>query len=383
LVEALAHEACCIVADDFPSFFLPSWVEGIAASLPVQAELVDSNGILPLSEPQKVFSAAYHFRRYLQKTLPEHLPEVPAAAPLEASLPGAEGGAHPVSPGIRERWPVTSRDVLHDRTRTLTSLSLDDGVAPVAYAGTTAAAEGALRSFVRYGLNRYADERNHPDAGVTSGLSPYLHFGAVSSQEVLQTVISTEGWSPLRLSERTDGARAGWWGRGEGAEAFLDQLITWRELGFNMACRQDDHTTYESLPEWARRTLEEHEGDPRPHLYTLEELQEARTHDPVWNAAQRQLLQDGIIHNYLRMLWGKKILEWSASPRAALEVMMYLNDRWAVDGRDPNSYSGIFWCLGRYDRGWPRRPVFGKVRSMSSDATRRKVQLDKYLQRYN
>jgi deoxyribodipyrimidine photo-lyase len=168
-----------------------------------------------------------------------------------------------------------------------------------------------------------------------------------------------------------------------GAEAFLDQLVTWRELGFNMTFRREDYARYESLPQWARETLAQHQEDPRPHLYSLEEFQEARTHDPIWNAAQRQLLEEGVIHNYLRMLWGKKILEWSPSPRDALEVMLQLNDGLALDGRDPNSYSGIFWCLGRYDRGWPERPVFGKVRSMSSRATRRKVKLDRYLERFS
>jgi deoxyribodipyrimidine photo-lyase len=159
--------------------------------------------------------------------------------------------------------------------------------------------------------------------------------------------------------------------------------VTWRELGYNFSSRSEDHAAYESLPGWARDTLETHEADPRPHTYTLEEFREARTHDPLWNAAQRQLLREGVIHNYLRMLWGKKILEWTPSAREASEIMVDLNDRFATDGRDPNSYSGIFWCLGRYDRGWPERPVFGKVRSMSSEATRRKVKLTKYLDTFS
>jgi deoxyribodipyrimidine photo-lyase len=196
-------------------------------------------------------------------------------------------------------------------------------------------------------------------------------------------VVSAEGWTPLRLSDRADGAREGWWGMGDGAEAFLDQLVTWRELGYNLSSRRDDYAAYESLPGWARDTLEEHEVDPRPHTYTLEEFREARTHDPLWNAAQRQLLREGVIHNYLRMLWGKKILEWAPSAREALEIMVDLNDRFATDGRDPNSYSGIFWCLGRYDRGWPERPIFGKVRSMSSESTRRKIKLKKYLETFS
>ena len=168
-----------------------------------------------------------------------------------------------------------------------------------------------------------------------------------------------------------------------GAEAFLDQLITWRELGYNMCFLRDDYDRYESLPGWARNTLEQHAPDIRPHVYSPEEFEAACTHDPLWNAAQTQLLREGRIHNYLRMLWGKKILHWSESPRAALTVMLELNNRYALDGRNPNSYSGIFWVLGRYDRPWgPERPVFGKVRYMTSRNTLRKLRLKDYLKTY-
>jgi deoxyribodipyrimidine photo-lyase len=166
------------------------------------------------------------------------------------------------------------------------------------------------------------------------------------------------------------------------AEAFLDQLVTWRELGFVYCHHVPEYDRYETLPEWARATLEEHAADPRPHLYTLEELATARTHDELWNAAQRELLEDGTIHGYLRMLWGKKILEWTRHPREALAAMTELNNRYALDGRDPNSYSGIFWTLGRFDRGWPERPVYGKIRSMTSESARRKLDLEGYLARW-
>jgi deoxyribodipyrimidine photo-lyase len=144
-----------------------------------------------------------------------------------------------------------------------------------------------------------------------------------------------------------------------------------------------DYDRYESLPAWALATLGAHASDPRPQLYSLAQFEAGDTHDPIWNAAQRELVETGRIHNYLRMLWGKKILHWSASPREALEIMIVLNDRYALDGRDPNSYSGISWVLGRYDRAWgPERPVFGKIRYMSSAATRRKLRLNAYLQRF-
>jgi deoxyribodipyrimidine photo-lyase len=167
------------------------------------------------------------------------------------------------------------------------------------------------------------------------------------------------------------------------AESFLDELITWRELGYNFCHQRRDYEKYSSLPDWARATLEVHASDKREHMYSLAEFENAATHDELWNAAQRELVREGRIHNYLRMLWGKKILEWTASPEQALEVMIELNNKYALDGRNPNSYSGIFWILGRYDRPWgPERKIFGKIRYMSSANTARKVHVDDYLAKY-
>jgi deoxyribodipyrimidine photo-lyase len=199
----------------------------------------------------------------------------------------------------------------------------------------------------------------------------------------LLRVLAHEEWTPRRLGKKTGGKRTGWWGMSPGAEAWLDELVTWRELGYNMAARERNYDQYESLPDWARTTLERHAGDRRPHVYSLDEFAAAKTHDDLWNAAQTQLVREGRIHNYLRMLWGKKILEWSATPRDALAVMIELNNRYALDGRDPSSYSGIFWVLGRYDRAWgPEREVFGKIRYMSSENTRRKLRVEAYCDRW-
>ena len=166
-------------------------------------------------------------------------------------------------------------------------------------------------------------------------------------------------------------------------QSFLDELITWRELGYNMCAHRDDYDQYESLPDWARKTLEEHESDRREFCYEQSEFESATTHDKLWNAAQNQLVSEGQMHNYLRMLWGKKILHWSESPRAALATMIELNNKYALDGRNPNSYSGIFWVLGRYDRAWgPEREIFGKIRYMSSENTARKLKVKTYIQHY-
>jgi deoxyribodipyrimidine photo-lyase len=201
---------------------------------------------------------------------------------------------------------------------------------------------------------------------------------------VFAAVMKAERWTTRRLASTSRGAREGWWGVGAGANAFLDQLVTWRELGFNFCVtRPDDYDGLDALPAWARTTLDRHRHDRRRHVYTRAELADARTDDPIWNAAQRQLVRDGWMHNYLRMLWGKKILEWSRSPAAALETMIDLMNRHALDGRDPNSYSGYLWTLGLFDRPWgPEREIFGTVRYMSSENTRRKLRLSAYLAKY-
>ncbi|HLL25040.1 MAG TPA: deoxyribodipyrimidine photolyase, partial [Kofleriaceae bacterium] len=241
-----------------------------------------------------------------------------------------------------------------------------------------------LDTFISRRLAGYVDDRNDPDAEATSGLSPYLHFGHVGAHDVVGRVWNDAGWDPSRLAAKPNGSREGWWGLPAPHEAFLDQVITWRELGYGFCFYRADHDQLEALPDWARATLAKHARDPRPQRYTLAQLDAAETYDEIWNASQRQLRGDGVIHNYLRMLWGKKILEWSRTPREALAAMIELNNRYAVDGRDPNSYSGIMWTLGLFDRAWgPERAIFGTVRYMSSDATRRKLDLDRYLARWS
>jgi deoxyribodipyrimidine photo-lyase len=380
LLESLARSACVMVTDDFPTFFLPRMIRHAATRVGVLMEAVDSNGILPMKSVSQVFGTAYAFRRFLQNHLPDHLKDFPREDPLEgARLPALPG----LPREILERWPATSEDLLRGDPLALARLPLDHAVGMVETRGGSSAAEEKLDAFVREQLSRYHEARNHPDDGVASGLSPYLHFGHVSSHHIVRRVMEREEWSPAQLARKASGQRSGWWSMSDGAEAFLDQVITWRELGFNFCSRVEGHDRFESLPEWALKELRGHAGDRRPHVYPLKAFESARTHDEVWNCAQRQLVREGTIHNYLRMLWGKKILEWSASPEEALEIMIELNNRYALDGRDPNSYTGIFWILGRYDRPWaPQRPVFGRIRYMSSASTLRKLRLREYLARF-
>ena len=380
LLEILSERACCVVADDSPAFFLPRMLCSASERLNVMVEGVDSNGLLPLREAPGAFPTAHAFRRFLQKTLIPHLLAFPAADPFlgKPVLPLAE-----IPKEVPERWPEPARNMLSGTAAALASLPINHAVAPVALVGGEKAARQVLRTFIGERLSRYDEDRNRTDVEGTSGLSPYLHFGHISAHEVFEAVARNEGWSIEHVPQRATGSRTGWWGMGPQAEGFLDQLVTWRELGFNAALRLPRYECYESLPGWALNTLQKHTSDHRPKAYSLQELEEARTHDPLWNAAQRQLVREGRLHNYLRMLWGKKILEWSPSPPDALAVMTHLNNKYALDGRDPNSTSGIFWCLGRYDRAWgPQRPIFGTVRYMSSENTARKLRVGDYLRRY-
>jgi deoxyribodipyrimidine photo-lyase len=219
--------------------------------------------------------------------------------------------------------------------------------------------------------------------GAASGLSAWLHLGHLSVHEVVQALWDREGWSPERLGTGARGAKDGWWGMSPPAEAFLDELLTWRELGYHYCFHQPGYDRYDTLPQWALDTFGAHRGDRRSHLYSAEQLERGETHDELWNAAQAQLRGEGVIHNYLRMLWGKKVIEWSPDPETAWDVLARLNNRWAVDGCNPNSWTGIAWCFGRFDRPWPPgRPVFGSIRWMSSDNTRRKMDVKPYLARW-
>ncbi len=378
LVRALASQACVVVTDDYPAFFLPRAASAAAASVDVLKEAVDSNGIHALRAPGKEFATAHAFRRWLQSNISEDLETFPLADPL-SDLPSTRRAEVPDA--ITTRWPMADLEPAVTN-KLIRALPLDHSVAPVDQMGGARAAGARLSNFIDR-LARYDAERNHPDSGGGSGLSPYLHFGHISSHEIFRAVADAESWSVADISGRRDGGRSGFWGMSDPAEAFLDELITWRELGFNFCAHRNDYDHYGSLPEWSRRTLEERASDPRPEQYSLEELEQACTADSLWNAAQTQLLRDGVIHNYLRMLWGKRILEWTQSPREALDRMIHLNNKYALDGRDPNSYSGVFWVLGRYDRAWgPRRPIFGTVRYMSSANTARKLRVRDYMNRY-
>jgi len=379
LFESVCSRACVVVTDDYP-IPLPS-VRTVDAELPVRVEKIDGNGLLPLKAADSAFPTAYAFRRFLQRSLREHLLDTPKSDPFaRVELPRLKS----LPTEIGRRWPAAAARLLSCEPTALAKLPIDHDVPAVKMVGGPTAAHARWKRFVETKLASYSELRNQPEFETTSGLAPYLHVGHISVHEIFQGLARQEGWSPGRLAEKATGSREGWWGMSAAAEAFLDQLVTWREVGFNFCAYRSDYDDYQSLPPWAKATLSKHTADNRAQLYSLDQFTAAATHDQLWNAAQRQLMAEGHIHNYLRMLWGKKILEWTASPQEALEIIIELNNRYALDGQDPNSYSGIFWILGRYDRPWgPERPIFGTVRYMSSENTARKVRVKDYVQCYS
>jgi deoxyribodipyrimidine photo-lyase len=217
-----------------------------------------------------------------------------------------------------------------------------------------------LEHFLDHGLAHYSTGRKAPtDADGSTRLSPYLHFGQIAAAEVARAALAR--------------------GPRHEADALLDELMTWRELAFNFCLRNRQHTRLKCLPTWAQTTLAKHTGDPRPDIYTRRELEDARTGDALWNAAQRELRRAGVIHNAVRMVWGKSVLLWTGSYRTALQTLILLNDKYGTDGRDPNSYLNILWCFGKFDRPYPERAVWGTVRPMSLARAREKFDADAYI----
>ena len=378
LLVALAGDACVIVTDWYPAFFLPRMIASAAAQVRTRMEAVDTNGILPVAAAERAFPTAHGFRAHLQRNLRAYLPDWPARAPLER-LPRIRRAT--LSPGILAKWPAATATTLSGSA--LRTLPIDHTVPPVGMQGGTAPARARLSKFVADVLSEYGARHNQPEEDATSRLSPWLHFGHLSAHDVFDAVMSRERWTSRKLGTSTRGARAGWWNVSPSAESFLDELVTWRELAFNTCAFVPAYASFESLPDWARRTLLAHRRDRRAHRYTLEQFDESATHDALWNAAQRQLRREGWFHGYMRMLWGKKILEWSATPADALATMAHLMNRYSLDGRDPNSWAGFAWVLGRYDRPWPEREIFGAVRYMSSANTAKKLRVKRYLDIYS
>lgn len=403
LVRKIVSDACVLVTDDYPAYIVPSHIRAISKASEIAVHAVDGNGMIPLSLLGTIVGAAAHLRPRIHKLFAEgwehratQEPEAPKGKidpPFEVWQP----------PEKLEEW--------------VQALPIDQSVKPVPIHGGAKAGRETLDIFVSKKLKHYGTERNHPndpEKGCASGLSPYLHFGHVSIQEVCEVVLGKK-WTLKELNLKTRN-KDDFFCREASVNGFLDEAITWRDLGFHWHYCKDraadanhakrkfkswqnpnepasfnfesmdfshrEKGTLESvLPAWAWKTLSDHARDRREQLYTVQQFEAAETHDPLWNAAQNELVHTGKIHNYLRMLWAKKVLEWSETPEEAYQILEYLNNKYAIDGRDPNSYTGILWCFGLFDRPWPpERKVFGNIRFMSSDNTSKKFKLAEYLE---
>lgn len=340
---AAERKAGAVVADFSPLRLTRAWKTEAAARLDCSMYEVDAHNIVPCwMASQKQEFAARTIRPKLQALLKEFLTMFPEPETRFQPYPLD----HPPVP-----WEKLSAELRTDR-----SIGPVDSLTP-----GEAAAGRRLRLFIARGLDGYAETRNDPNSGCVSKLSPYLHFGQISAQHVALSVNACQASKPNR-------------------DAFLEELFVRKELAENFCHYNPRYDTFDALPEWAKASLAAHAGDRRDYQYTLEEFEHARTHDPLWNAAQTSLTGTGLMHGYLRMYWAKKILEWSPSPAAAFDIAVLLNDRYALDGRDPNGYTGIAWSIGGlHDRPWFERPVFGKIRYMNAAGCARKFDVQRYI----
>jgi len=346
----LAAEAAEVVSDDYPTFIAAEHNRSVPARLDIPYYAVDSSCIVPMAHFAKQEYAAYTIRPKIHRILAEFLQPV---APIRMK----HKWDAPVSPLHCE---VTDENI----PALVASCEIDHSIAPsVEFRGGRKEAERRLHYFLHENLRRYAKTSNQPSEKSTSGMSPFLHFGHISSLEI--------ALEAKQYAEEHDLIAA----------EFLEELIVRRELAFNFARFGSQPDTLDALPDWARATLNKHDRDKRDFVYSREQFERAQTHCELWNATQRELLRDGKIHGYYRMYWGKKIIEWSATHQGALDTMIYLHDKYALDGRDPNTYTNILWCFGLHDRPWTERPVFGMIRYMSLDGMKRKTDVDAYINR--
>jgi len=348
VVAKLAENASILVTDDFPCFIIPKHNESIAKKLQIPIYVVDSNGVIPLSCFDREEYAAYTIRPKIHKLLPTYLKPLPEEE-VEVSA---------------ERLDIdcVETEVTEEKIPSLVAeCDIDHSVKPSPiYRGGTTNARKRLKKFLDEILPNYVETRNRPDVDGSSRLSAYLHFGFLSSLEIALAVLNAKAPE-------------------ESKDAYLEELIVRRELAYNFTNFNPHYDSLESLPSWAKATMKKHASDKRPYVYSLEELEAAQTHDELWNAAQREMLVTGEMHNYIRMLWGKNVIAWTKSYEEAFKILVHLNNKYCLDGRDPNSYTGILWCFGKHDRPWMERPVFGMIRYMTSESTGRKFNASRYI----
>lgn len=351
VVPAFAKDAAAVVTDRGYTRVQVQWREKVARACDAAVVQVEDNVVVPIDVASvKEEYAARTIRPKIMKRLEDFLDPIRRVRPYGSSVKGF-------------RLPTAGNDLGKQLSpkgidRLLEKMSIDRSVCPSpCFEGGQQAASRNLERFLRTRLDRY-HLRNDPTAQATSELSPYLHFGCISPVLVARRVWAAD--SPC-------------------SEDFIEELCVRRELAINFVARNPDYDSIESMPDWAGKTLRKHRKDRRPYLYSFEELRDAQTHDPAWNAAQMQMCRDGYMAGYMRMYWGKKVIEWTADPAEAYEALIRLNDTYELDGRDPNGYCGIAWCFGKHDRPWQERPVFGTIRTMVAAGLERKFDVDRYI----
>ncbi len=347
IVAKLAKDAALIVTDDFPCFIIPRHNEAIVKKAEIPVFAVDSNGVIPMSKFEKEEYAAYTIRPKIKRILGDYLKPfeeekiIVKAADLQIDCP---------------------ETIVENIEKLVSESAIDHSVKPSPiYHGGTANGRKRLQKFIEEILPDYDAARNKPEKDGSSRLSSYLHFGFLSPIEIALAVKDSD--APP-----------------ESKDAYLEELIVRRELSFNFTKFNKDYDSLRALPAWVQETMREHIGDERPQIYSLEQLEAGATHDELWNAAQREMVETGEMHNYIRMLWGKNIISWSKTYEEAFAILEHLNNKYCLDGRDPNSYAGILWCFGKHDRPWFERTTFGKIRYMASHSTGKKFDSKKYIE---
>jgi len=340
----LGRRACFVVVDRGYMRVERKWRRDTARLLASAFVEVESNVVVPVeaASPKEDFAAAT-LRPKILRQLESYLVPLKERVPKKSSL------------GLR----MESLDI-RDTEKILASLKVDGSVPAGAFKGGASRALDLLERFIDSKIDDYPEARNDPSKDGLSNLSPYLHFGQISPLEIA-----------LKVRRRG----------GPGAPAFLEQLIVRRELSINFVRYNPWYDAYKGLPDWCRATLAEHASVPRGYAYSEAEFEAARTHDPAWNAAQKELIITGKMHGTMRMYWGKKILEWSRTPVEGFKTALRLNNTYELDGRDPNGFAGVAWCFGKHDRPWPERPIFGMVRYMNESGLRRKFDVEAYVRK--
>lgn len=355
VVDRIASRAALVVTDLFPTAGVLERTLRFADRVACRVVMVDSVGIAPAAEFPREQSAAFQMRGRLLKGLSTYLEEVEDRAPRRTL-------GESVLASLDVEWLDLER---LDIAREVARCEIDHSVSVVSNVeGGLRAARARLEEFVGDGLDAYDERRRDPsDEGGSSRLSRWLHFGMIASAEVVRAARAHA--PPPAL------------------DSFLNEIVVWRELSLNFCLRRSDYMKLKATPEWAQRSMAAHKDDERAVTYSLEELETGKTGSELWNASQQELVQSGTMHNAVRQLWGKSVILWKRRYGDAFRTLLHLNDKYALDGRDPNGFSGIQWCFGRFDRPFPERPVWGTIRPMSLERARSKYDTQSYIRRWS